>query len=175
MGIPKQLYSDQEGSFNNVEFIKLLNQHKIKHITTIAGAHTVERFNRTLKEKIQTRLDAMGLPRNEWLAQLHPILNKYNNTVHSTTKISPNGAKKGGNKLLVSFNILNKAKRNRDYEEIKFGDDVRIRIKKESGITKGYMPKWSRDIYQVTFIKNNDYLVNDGKRKVHIRAELIKV
>ena len=35
------MYSDQEPSFNNVEFIKLLNQHKIKHITTIARAHTV--------------------------------------------------------------------------------------------------------------------------------------
>ena len=153
MGIPKQLYSDQEGSFNNVEFIKLLNQHKIKHITTIAGAHTVERFNRTLKEKMQTRLDAMGLPRDKWLEQLHPILNKYNNTIHSTIKMTPNDATKKGNKLMVTFNILNKAKRNRNYENLKVTDNVRIMIKKESGITKGYVPKWSRDIYQVTFIK----------------------
>ena len=54
IGIPKQMYSDQEGSFNTAEFIKLLNEKKTKHITTIGGAHKVERFNRTLKEKIQT-------------------------------------------------------------------------------------------------------------------------
>ena len=49
IGIPKQVYSDQEGSFNNVEFIRLLNKHKIKHIMVVDGAHTIERFNRTLK------------------------------------------------------------------------------------------------------------------------------
>ena len=30
-------------------------------------AHTVERFNRTLKETIQTRLDAMDLSRDKWI------------------------------------------------------------------------------------------------------------
>ena len=42
----------------------------------ISGAHTIERFNRTLKENIQTRLDAMGLDRDKWVSQLEPILNK---------------------------------------------------------------------------------------------------
>ena len=117
----------------------------------------------------------MGLPRDKWLEQLHPILNKYNNTIHSTIKMTPNDATKKGNKLMVTFNILNKAKRNRNYPNILVGDDVRTMIKKEGGITKGYVPKWSKEVYQVTFIKNNDYLINDGKRKVHIRAELLKV
>ena len=175
MGIPKQIYSDQEGSFNNVEFIRLLNKHKIKHLTTIAGAHTIEGFNSTLKEKIQTRLDAMGLSRDKWLEQLKPIINKYNNTVHSTIDMTPNDAKKRGNKLMVSFNLWNNAKKNRKYAELKVGDYVRIMIKKEQGITKGYMPKWSKEIYKITFIKDGDYMVNDGKRKVYIRHELLKV
>ena len=45
IGIPKQLYSDQEGAFSNVEFMRLMNKHKIKHIMVIDGAHTIERFN----------------------------------------------------------------------------------------------------------------------------------
>ena len=92
MGIPKQMYSDQECSFNRPDFIRLLNKHTIKHITTIAGAHTIERFNRTLKEETQTRLDALGLDRDKWLEQLNPIISKYN-TVHSTTEMTPNDAK----------------------------------------------------------------------------------
>ena len=60
IGIPKQIYSDQEGSFNNVEFIRLLNKHKVKHITTIAGAHTIEKFNRTLKEKSTNKIRCNG-------------------------------------------------------------------------------------------------------------------
>ena len=98
IGIPKQLYSDQEGAFSNVEFIRLMNKHKIKHIMVIDGAHTIERFNRTLKENIQTRLDAMDLDRDKWVSQLELIINDYNNTEHRSIKMSPNEATKAGNK-----------------------------------------------------------------------------
>ena len=47
IGIPKQLYSDQEGAFTNAEFIRLLNKHEIKQIIVADGAHTIERFSRT--------------------------------------------------------------------------------------------------------------------------------
>ena len=117
----------------------------------------------------------MGLSRDKWLEQLKPIINKYNHTVHSTIDMTPNEAKKRGNKLMVSFNLLNKAKRNRKYPELSVGNNVRVMIKKEPGITKGYMPKWSTQVYQVTFIKDDDYMVNDGKRKVYLRHELLKV
>ena len=174
IGIPKQLYSDQEGAFNNESFIRLMNKHKIKHIMVVGSAHTIERFNRTLKENIQTRLDAMGLDRDKWLSQLEPIINKYNNTEHRTIHMSPNQAKKEGNKLMVSFNLWNNAKRNRKYPDLKVGDEVRVVIKKDSK-TKGYMPKWSTDKYKVTFIKDNDYMINDGKRKIYQRFEILRV
>jgi hypothetical protein len=164
IGIPKQLYSDQEGAFNNVEFIKLMNKNKIKHIMVVDGAHTIERFNRTLKENIQTRLDAMELDRYKWVSQLEPIIDKYNNTKHSTIKMSPNDAKNGSNHLTVSYNIWDGAKRNRKYPDIKVGDDVRVIIKKDNK-TKGYFPKWSVDKYTITFInKDNEYVINDNKK-----------
>ena len=47
------------------------------------------------------------------------------------------------------------------------GDDVRVKTIKDSK-TKGYDPKWSKEVYKVTFIKGNDYLVNDIKRKTYI-------
>ena len=121
IGIPKQLYSDQEGAFNNESFIRLMNKHKIKHIMVVGSAHTIERFNRTLKENIQTRLDAMGLDRDKWVSQLEPIINKYNNTEHRTIQMTPNQAKKEGNKLMVSFNLWNNAERNRKYPDLKSG------------------------------------------------------
>ena len=40
--------------------------------------------------------------------------------------------------------------------------------------TKGYMPKWSTDIFKVLH-KDHDYLVNNDKRKVHLRHELLKL
>ena len=86
-------------------------------------AHTVERFNRTLKEKIQTRLDAMDLSRDKWTSQLEAVVNKYNNTVHSTIKMSPSDARKEGNKLTASFNIWAQSKKDRVYPELKVGDE----------------------------------------------------
>jgi hypothetical protein len=174
IGVPKQLYSDQEGSFNNVEFIRLINKHKIKHIQVMDKAHTVERFNRTLKENIYKRLNAMGLDTDKWTSQLEAVVNKYNNTEHSTTKLTPHDARKDGNKLTVSFNIWVKSKRERVYPELKVGDAVRVMLSKDSK-TKGYMAKWSKDIYKVIVINEHDYIVNNDRRKVYQRHELLKV
>ena len=99
-------------------------------------------------------------------AFLKQIINKYNNTVHSTIEMTPNDAKKRGNRLFVSFNLWKNAKRNNQYPDLAVNDDVRVLLKKEAGKTKGYMPKWSKEVYQITFIQKGDYLINDGKRKV---------
>ena len=171
---PKQMYSDEEGAFYGTKFVRFLNERKIKHITSIAGAHTVERFNRTLKEKTQVRLDAMGLDRDKWVEQLKPILNKYNNTEHTTIKMSPNDAKKPQNEMTVKFNLELKAKKNRKYPPLSKDNAVRVMIKKDTK-TKGYFPKWSKEVYKVLVIDGKDYLVNDGKRKVYRRHELLKV
>ena len=174
IGVPKQLYSDREGSFESKEFIRLLNQHNIKHIISNTGAHSIERFNRTLKHNTMLRLDAMNLDRFKWVDQLKPIIDKYNNTIHTTIEMSPNQAKQQGNQLIVSYNIWAKVKRNRQYPDLKVGNDVRVKTIKDSK-TKGYDPKWSKEVYKVTFIKDNNYLVNDNKRKTYIRHELLKV
>ena len=116
-------------------------------------AHTIERFNRTLKENIQTRLDAMGLNRDKWTSQLEAVVNKYNNTERSTStiKTSPNDARREGNKLTASFNIWAQSKKDRVYPELKVGDEVRVMLTKDS-TTKGYMPKWSTYIYIYIYI-----------------------
>ena len=36
----------------------------------------------------------MDLSRDKWTSQLEAVVNKYNNTVHSTIKMSPNDARK---------------------------------------------------------------------------------
>ena len=117
--------------------MRLLNEKKIKHITSISGAHGIERFNRTLKERIQTRLDAMGLDRDKWLEQLKPILNKYNNTEHSVTKVTPNDALKKDNEMIVKFNLELKSRRQRKYPELKKDDEVRVLQKKRSWKNQG--------------------------------------
>ena len=79
------------------------------------------------------------------------------------------------NELVVAFNLWNNAKRNRKYPKLSLNDDVRVSLKKEVGKTKGYFPKWSKQVYKIIGKDGNDFLINDGKRKVHIRSELLKV
>ena len=174
-GKPKQIYSDLEGAFTRKEFVVFMNEQKIKSITSLSGAHTVERFNRTLKEKTQVRLDAMGLSRDKWVEQLKPILNKYNNTEHTTIKMSPNEAKKPKNEMTVKFNLELKAKKNRQYPTLNTDSEVRVMMKKDV-TTKGYFPKWSKQVYKVMFISGGkEYRVNDNKKRVYQRHELLKV
>ena len=179
MGKPKQVYSDQEPALTGNDLIAWLNTKGIKHITSISGAHTVERFNRTFKEKTQTRLDAMGISRDKWTDQLNYIVNKYNRTEHTTTKMTPNDAKKPQNEMTVKFNLEMAAKRNRKYPELKKDDRVRIMEKPTKTGKKGYFPKWSPQTFKVLVVDGKQYLVNNptsmGQRKVYNRHELLKV
>ena len=56
---------------------------------------------------------------------------KYNNTIHSTTGVTPNIAKEGDNNIEVWMNISNKATYNRKYPPLKVNDNVRTYIKKK--------------------------------------------
>jgi transposase InsO family protein len=175
IGIPKQIYSDDEGSFSSKQFIRLMNENKIKHIISSTGAPTVERFNRTIKSKTIMRLNAMGLKRFEWTNQIESVMKQYNNTESTTTKLSPIEARRPGNELFVSFNLQQNATFSRNYEELIVGDNVRVKMKKEKG-TKGYDPKWSKVVYKITFIKGGDYLINHPtKRHVYLRHEILLV
>ena len=179
MGKPKQVYSDQEPALTGNDLVAWLHSQNIKHITSISGAHTVERFNRTLKEKTQTRLNAMGISRDKWVEQLDYILNKYNRTEHTTTKMTPMDAKKPQNEMTVKFNLEMAAKRNRKYPELKKDDRVRIMEKPTKTGKKGYDPKWTPQTFKVLEVDGKQYLVNNPnamrQRKLYSRHELLKI
>ena len=153
----------------------MLNQYKVRHITSITGAHGVERFNRTLKENTFRRMRAMGLEDFTWTATLKPVLNKYNNTVHRTIGMSPNDARKPNNKLQVWHKLWSGAKRSRTYPELKVGDKVRYAFIKDTK-TKGYKPKWSAEIHEIKYINTtNQYILDNDRKRLYSRHELLKV
>ena len=55
---------------------------------------------------------------------MEAVVNKYNDTVHSTIKMSPNDARREVNKLTASFNIWAQSKKDRVYPELKVGDEL---------------------------------------------------
>ena len=176
IGIPKQIYSDEEGAFNADKYTIFINEAKVNHIQTSTHAPTVERFIRTFRMNLQRRLDALKQDVSNWINHVDNITKKYNNTEHNVIKIKPVEATKKENFFWVAWHLQSNAQRDRKYPTISVNDMVRINRKPKSGITKGYHPKWSAEKYKVIRIEGNDYLINHlTKHKVFHRHELLKV
>jgi len=119
MGKPETLYHDFEGSWTSIPFVKLLNDKKIRQITVTTPPPFAERMVQTIKKMIYVRLEGLALDRQEWINLIPGILNKYNNTTHSTIEMTPNEAKGSKNHVKVFLNINEKAKYNRKYPPLK--------------------------------------------------------
>ena len=130
IGVPKSIFSDQEGSLLSTEFLKILNENKIEQKTTLNHAPYAEVFIRTLKQMIHDRLHGEGLNVDRWIDVLKPTLSKYNLTPHSGTKMSPYQAKQPKNHMEVVFNNYSKSKHERTYPTLNVNDNVRVMIKK---------------------------------------------
>ena len=77
MGAPKQVYSDQEGAFTDNRWVKIIDGLKIRHIFANT-AHSVERFNRTLKNMTVLKIKALNKEEQfKWVDALQDTLNKY--------------------------------------------------------------------------------------------------
>ena len=178
IGKPKSLFSDSEGGLLSNEFVKVLNENNIKHLTAVQKAPYAEVFIRTLKQAIHNRLEGKGSNVDRWIDELEPSLAKYNLTEHSRLpKMSPFEAKQPKNKFEVEFNNISNMKKERLYPLLEVNDQVRVRQKKTTK-TKGTDPKWSREIYKVIRKEGTTYMINDpnySRRKMYLRGELLKV
>lgn len=147
--IPHNIHTDQGKEFYNQHFQRLMRTHNINHYSTYSKlkASIVERFNRTILEKIWRQFSLQGS--YKWLNILQPIIWKYNRTVHRTIKMRPIDVEKQSedrllrtvykNNQVVNINVKNKFKIN-DY----------VRISKFKTIfEKGYTPNWSTEIFRI--------------------------
>ena len=176
IGVPKQIYSDEEGSFNNLQYIRLINENNVKHIQTSTHAPTAERYIRTFKDNLYRRLNAFKQNKNKWIEHVDDIVKKYNNTEHHVIKIKPIEATKKEKFFWVSWHLHDNAIRQRKYPKILINDLVRVNIKPKHGITKGHDPRWSSEKYKVLRVDGNSYLLDHPTRKkVFLRHEIRKV
>ena len=177
MGFPMSIYSDNDGAFQSVvkEFFE---GEGIEHIVTQTHANVAERFIRTMKNMIH---DRVRFNKAGWTSMLPQALNKYNTTVHSSTKMSPKQAHKDENNSSVRVNLTLREKNKRKYPEIKEGDSVKYFHKKKGNYTdrKEYNSKWSERAYKVEKIKydmtGNRTFKLEGLAKPYLRHELLLV
>ena len=109
-----------------------------------------ERFIRTLKNKIHKYMTSVS--KNVYIDKLDDIVNKYNNTYHSTIKIKPVDVK--SNTYIESSKEINN--KNPKFE---IGDIVRISRYKNI-FAKSYTPNWSEEVFVIKKVKSTAPLVH---------------
>ena len=86
---PNKIWVDKEFEFYNASFKKWLQDNDIVMYSTNNEGKSVvaERFIRTLKSKIYKHMTSIS--KNAYIDKLNAIVNKYNNTYHTTIKMKP--------------------------------------------------------------------------------------
>ena len=136
---PNKIWVDQGGEF--YVFKKWLPDNDIIMYSTYNEGKSVvaERFIRTLKNKLYKHMTAIG--KNVYYDLLDDVVNKYNNTKHSTIKMKPIDVGNNNNRVYID-------EHNEKRSKFKVGDRVRI-SKFKNIFAKGYTPNWSREIFIV--------------------------
>ena len=142
---PNKIWVDQGSEFYNNDFKKWLSDNNIIMYSPYNEVKSVvaERFIRTLKNKLYKHMTASG--KNVYYNVLDDVVNKYNNTKHSTIKMKPIDVKNNARVYIDEHNEKD--------SRIKVGDRVRI-SKFKNMFAKGYTPNSSKEIFIVDKIND---------------------
>ena len=151
--IPERLQTDEGNEFLNKILKSYLVSFKrpIKHyiLNSEMKAAIVERFNRTLKEKMWRYFTFKRTYR--YLDILDDLLTSYNNSFHRTIKTTPvNVNEKNEAEIWKNTYNFNKDEVNTKDIQFKFkiGDLVRL-SKSKKFFDKSYTSNWTREIFKI--------------------------
>ena len=152
---PDKIWSDRGKEFYNKTFLDFLKQNEIQIYSTNSDlkAVFVERFNRTLLDSIKEPMYFEG--KACWLNQLDTAMEKYNNRVHGTTKMTP--FEMSTNQKLIPNNTEGALRNNFKNKQPKFqvGDYVRVPDKRNL-YSKGYTTNWNRELFKIYKINSTN-------------------
>ena len=153
---PEYLWVDKGSEFYNKTFKEWLKQNDIKMYSTFneGKAVVIERFNRTLKNIMYKQFTVQG--NTQYLDMLPKLLKQYNNTKHSSIKISPVEASLKKNQGIVYFNLYGDIELSSAKPKFKVGDRVRISKYKRKTFDKGYTENWSEEMFTIDEIQHTN-------------------
>ena len=150
---PQYLWTDKGKEYYNKHVKELLDKNKITLYSTEneEKSSVCERWNRTIKTKIRKQFTIEGNTR--YLDILPKILKQYNNTKHSSIKMTPVEASKKNNEGTVYVNLYGDMETSKQKPKFKVGDKVRISKYKRNVFDKGYTPNWTEEVFTVDKIQ----------------------
>ena len=144
---PLKIESDRGAQFYNSIFLNFLKSKIIHHSSRFRdkGPSVAERVMRTLRNLFKKPVFEKG--NADWLSELPSVIKQYNNTIHSSVKLTPFQASKKVNEKIVYNNLKN----NREIQKPKFKLRQLVRqtdIKKV--FSKGDSTNYSFYLYTIT-------------------------
>ena len=169
---PRKIHADQGTEFFNKDCINYLSKNGIKlyYTNSEMKAQVVERFNRTLKDKMWRYFTHVGNQR--YVDILDKLVDSYNNSYHRSIKTYPNNVNQK-NSQIIFMNLYGYDQKS-DHEpnliNIKFKEGDYVRLSKSKKLfEKGYTKNWTREIFIIHKIIVNPeptYIVKDQNNDV---------
>ena len=148
---PGKLWTDKGAEFYNKDVKKLLDIYSTENEEK---SSIVERWIRTMKEKMWKYFTDNNTYR--YIDILPDLVEDYNNTVHTSIKMTPIEASKKENELTVWRNLYpDRYKIHNLQPKFSVGDEVRI-TKKKKVFEKGYTTRWTEEIFTIKKIQNTN-------------------
>ena len=148
---PEKLWTDKGKEFYNKDVKDLVEIYSTENEEK---SSIVERWIRTMKEKMWKYFTDNNT--YTYIDILPELVEDYNNTVHSSTKLTPVEASKKKNELTVWRNLYpDRLKINDITPKFSVGDEVRISKKKKT-FEKGYTTRWTEEIFTITELQNTN-------------------
>ena len=144
---PNRLQTDRGKEFYNRTFQRWVDEQDIHHFSTEgdAKASVVERFNRTLKERLYRYLTTANTLRFDNV--LPQLVQGYNATRHRSIGMPPEDVT-WDNEEAVWKRLYSKRLKGQKKPQFKVGDRVRLNTIHRT-FEKGYLPGWTEEVFVV--------------------------
>ena len=147
---PEKIWVDKGKEFYNKDVKDLVELYSTENEEK---SSVVERWIRTMKEKMWKYFTNKNT--NIYIDILPGLVKDYNNTRHSSIKMTPVKASKKENELTVLRNLYPEHLEIYDINpKFSVGDRVRISKKKKT-FEKGYTTRWTEEIFTIVEVKHS--------------------
>ena len=146
---PVYLWTDKGTEFYNSDFKEYLKENGITLYSTqnVEKSSVIERFNRTLKSKMFKQFTIQNS--TVFTDILPQIVEAYNDTYHSTIKMTPQEASLKKNESIAYLNSYHDEPFPK-FKKPSFKEGDKVRISKYRGIfDKSYKGNWSEELFVI--------------------------
>ena len=145
---PEKMWVDKGKEFYNKDVKDLIELYSTENEEK---SSVVEKWIRTVKEKMWKYFTANST--NVYINQLSDLVREYNNTRHSSIKMTPVKASKKENEFRVWRNLYPEHLEIHDVKpQFSVGDKVK-KSKKKKIFEKGYTTRWTEEIFTIVEVK----------------------